>query len=368
MNQEHKILETMECLHASDDICERVLAQAHGAPRRKAGHAWPMAAVIALLGVVLTATGGAAYAVLSADADFFPRIWGGHGMEGKNEWSFATDSGDVLSYSRTVTTLDPDELGADFANKAEGVGLSTTGNGYTLDVESMIVDANGCGAVTLRLSNPNGVKYAPQYGGPGDLVLNGEHTGGIDLVGMSMVSGDPDFASTELILDSERSSDTEFYVTMYFDAWGQLDAVLSGVYWEVAWHTGEGDDTQDFRVQTEVFYPSKVVDTVQFEGDGFTAKLSPLSVAVVFPKTYDDEALLDYVSFILKDGSEIVVDDDVQGAMNYYTGTCWDKYTVGYTPSQPVNASEVESVVIRDRDYHDDGRTYELVEHVLTVK
>lgn len=368
MTTEKKMREAMACLHAADDLCERVLAAAAGAPRRRAGHALPLAAAVAILGVALLVTGGTAYAVLKANADFFERIWGDNGLGERVDWSF-TEKGTTHSFSRSFSTLDPTELGGDFENAAQGVGLSVEGNGYTLLVESIIVDANGCGAVTMRLSSPDGVKCAPQYGAPGELVLNDEHEGGIDTVVMDIPSDGFASANHELIRDEERSTDTELVFVMYFDARREnFNEMMKGVCWGLSWHEGEGDGTRYFDAETALFHPAKVVDTVSFVDGETKVNLSPLSIHLALAGSDKREVIVDCVSLMLSDGSEVVIKDDGAGIMNYYTGTVGNDGTTAFTLTQPVDPSKVERVLVQARDYEDDGRTRIDNEYVLTPR
>lgn len=79
MMDERAVRDAMTCLHPSDDLYERVMAEASGAggagraPRRR-GRAVPLGLAIALaLGVAL-ATSGVAYAALSGV--FGAQVWG----------------------------------------------------------------------------------------------------------------------------------------------------------------------------------------------------------------------------------------------------------------------------------------------------
>lgn len=125
-----------EGMHASEDMYEKVMARASHRGRKRGGA--PKIAVVATVALAAAlAAGGTAYAVLGGD--FFFRGWGDHGHGQVNTW---TVDGDGV-YSRTFGTVDEGELTDELKASAEYAGRAVEAHGYTLLVESVLVDDLG---------------------------------------------------------------------------------------------------------------------------------------------------------------------------------------------------------------------------------
>lgn len=316
MNEEAKIREGMESMHAADDLYDQVMARAEGSRRRRRGHALPVAAAVGLGLAGTLATVGIAGAIVTADPLFFVHAWSDHGEDGSSEWDVyggVNDDKYLYSVTRSYEGVGAEEASVDMASAVEGVGLSCELVGYTLTIYSMVVDSNCCGAATYTLANPDGVGYDPSYGAPGELVLNAD-TGsssddGLSVLQMLLPHDDGfGFADTCVMFDRDASSATEVHGTIYFGSFGELDALLAGVSWQLAGHTGEWDSMVYIDSTTEEFKPSRVVEAKAYEDEGGArAYLSPMSLSIDVNSSERDEFICDRVALRLADGSEHVV-------------------------------------------------------------
>ena len=137
-----------------------------------------------------------------------------------NTW---TVDGDGV-YSRTFGTVDEGGLSDELKASVEYAGRAVEARGYTLLVESVLVDDLGCGAATFTLSNPDGIKINPAYGMPGDAVFDDTS----DLRLLTTEFGDGTFASDYVVYDAEASTDTEMRGTIYFNSWQDAGSIASG--------------------------------------------------------------------------------------------------------------------------------------------
>lgn len=345
--RDKRLCEAMGRMHAAEDTYERVMERASGGRRRGRGPLPAGAAIgVAVAGVL--ATGGVAYAV--AGGDFFGRAWGDHGTGGQVEWSYYGNG-----YSQEYGSLDPEGVSDDLAASVERVGYSVEANGYTLSIEDMLVDENGCGVASFTLENPEGLQNNPEYGLPVEFVPADDAP--LDALGMFATGeGVSGLLDARWVYDQELSSDTVAQGTVYFSTFGSLDGVLSGVFWSLSWHTGGVDETgapsPDFanlEERSDTFVPSKVVGAREFVGeDGSAATVSPFSIHVDAAWKAGGDSSVDEVVLHLADGSTYVVVSDGDGSadMNYYTANLLEDGTVKYTFTRLVNVSDVVSVEV----------------------
>lgn len=366
MPNKNMIRETMQSMHASDDLYERVMERAtHPSRRRRRGAAMPLAAVAGLVVAATVAAGGSAYAIMNIQpgAPLLDRIWDDNGLGDRVDWVH-DETGDHMSM--TFSSIDPNQLGSDFINAEQEVGMTVEANGYTLLVESMMIDANGCGAVTMVLSNPNGISYSPQYGMPGELVLNGDDDPGLSIISMVIGTGPNDFANTRLIYNVETAEDTRMELVMYFDLAenSAARAIDEGVSWCLGWDGAQGSED----AFTDVFYPEQVVGSLDLSDGDSHASITPFSLRLAIEEYGESEVVSRLVAIELVDGSEIIVEDDDNGVVNFYTDACSDdRKTTACTFTQPIDTSQVKAVRFEGDRYIDHGRTRETVSRRFTI-
>lgn len=362
-NSQTRMRETLSCLHASDDTCDRVFARAAGRMRRRPGHARPLALVAVVTVACALVAGGAAYAVVNGN--LFERAWGNHGRGEVTPWTH-----DGLSFSRSYGMVDGDSVPAELSACAEEVGYTISAHGYTLSIGSLVVDENGCGAVDFVLTNPDGIDYNPEYGTPGELVFGDDS----DLRGVGLYFGEPDevgipdFPSHEAIYDEDASTDTEVRGTIYFASFKGASSLEKGIRWEMSFAgdvTDTGESSKSERVVTDAFIPSRGASSKPFAGEeGSIASLSPFSLVLDMDGDRDDiyEFSPDRVALQLGDGSEVVVQDMApdpetgESQINYYTASApEDMSTTIFTLTQLVDVDDVVGVHVEGHSHMRDG-------------
>lgn len=348
--REGKLSEALSCMHAPDDLYENVVARAAGGRRHRHGHARPLMAVAAAALIGVLAMGGTAYAVVSSG--FFQRAWGSQGNGDVVRWTMDTGHG-TLRFNKKFGGVNPEDLSDSLADAVEPVGYAVKANGYTLTVENVLVDENGAGAATFTLENPDGVKYHPEYGAPGELVFNGEDTGDGDLALLRARWGGEQSAPSRATYDVDTATSTKLHGTIYFAA-DNPDSVSKGISWVMGFNGKDGG----LDAATDVFRPTKYVPVHTFSDDeGHAVEVSPLAVMVDPDVSLGAEPLVDHVSLQLANGKEIVVADDGSGALNYHTASILSDNTVAYTSSQLIDADSVTAVHLTLRTCEGDTKT-----------
>lgn len=347
----NKLHEAMDTMQASDDMYERVLAQAQGEKRKAYGHAWPKAAALALVFVGVLGTGGVAYAV--ASGNFFQQALGNHGQGEQTSWAWTEEGQKAtynFSYTREYDSVAASEVSQDLENAVQEVGYTATYGEYTLTIENMIVDENGNGMVTYTLSNPNGL---PDYStNSGDARFDNDY----NYLNIVMVAANGSTINAyRAAYDADTSTATELHATLYFaDMSGnKLGAFADGVQWmfpvDGLSHKEEtAAESKD--VRTDVFMPTKVVDVTEFSnGNGVSVSMSPFAVRIVNANV-EDELVLEDFCFSLSDGTEKTLlhyeldNGGSSGVVNFYSASVASDSSITYTMTQLVNPDEVESI------------------------
>lgn len=340
--------DAMNCLRAPDDLAERAIAARHGT-RRRHGHARSLVAVVATALVATLAFGGTAYAVITSD--FFARAYGDHGLGDSAGWTVEDSQGNpAATYTREFTTVAGEDTTQAIADATEEVNLSASLNGYTLTVESMVLDANGAGAVTFTLSGEDSFDLY-EDAVSNELVFD---EGPLQLI--TMRAGEGGSLNNRSYYDSDTSTPTELRGTMYFTA-RDVNDLKGGVTWEIA---GVAPDGTAAEARTDAFTPSKVLATTTFtEAGGLEASLSPLSLRIGQPgKSEVYESVTSSVALNMSDGTSQTVMGDV--ATNYYVYTGWQGDSANHATlalSQVVDPNEVTSISVTGNDYTESERT-----------
>ena len=355
----------IEALHADNDLADRALARARSDQRRRRrrGAAKPISAVVAMAVAALLATGGAAYAVVNSD--FFATAWGDHGGGQTQSYSTTWDDGSVHTYTMEYGDgTASDEL----EDYVEHVGITLEANGYTLTVEDIAMDANAAGAVTMTLSNPDGVGYYEPAAATGELVLNGTDSDhGLDLI--SMYFGD-DFADDYCAIDRDASTDTEVHFTMYFASLNGASDLDRDITWKLSWH--EGDDiysTQSLDAQTEAFHSTRQIGVRRFSsGDGSWAEVSPFSVRCEVAQAETADAVR-AVTLKLQDGTEQIVNDQIGSTRYSYFGLIRNDGSTVNVPTKLIEPSEVTEVEITALHIiREEGQAAQVEEFTVTLE
>ena len=334
----------IEALRADNDLADRALARARSDQRRRRrrGAAKPISAVVAMAVAALLATGGAAYAVVNSD--FFATAWGDHGGGQTQSYSTTWDDGSVHTYTMEYGDgTASDEL----EDYVEHVGITLEANGYTLTVEDIAMDANAAGAVTMTLSNPDGVGYYEPAAATGELSFDA-YAGGLSSITMWF---DDDFADEYCAIDRDASTPTEVHFTMYFAGQNGADDLGRGITWRLDWSSGSGYYTDgNSGAQTDAFHSTKQIGVKRFSlDDGTFAEISPFSVRtqVVQPECKELVHAADAVKRIaleFADGSEQVVYESLSSTIGSYFGFIREDGSSIHVPTKLIDPAEVTGV------------------------
>ena len=249
--------ETMDCLHASDDVLEEVLKmtenknaegdkiQDNGQETRNRSkydknndsqnrHWHP--ARVAAAAVVLCAVAGTMFsteistyaeeaihfieAKLSpaseSDVETFADAALGDKSISTNHAERTNSSGEVLddpdSQRVAVDSVTANEL---LSGNVQNVDATVEVGGYTFDFEQLVVDKNGNGMLSYTISNPDGVKdwYESGYG---EINFNWYSNPNGGLVNPTIYSESGEELDSRLLLRSDISTDTELHVVACF--------------------------------------------------------------------------------------------------------------------------------------------------------
>ena len=326
--------ETCSHLHASGDTVTEVLNMAnnnktHTRPARRA----VIALIAAALAVALSIT---AYAI-GEHTGFFEQVFGDTGVQSRDAYEVVADdtkpnSGMVTVPAYERVSVDPDAAEELIGDQVQDVDQSFTMDGVTFTAESMVIDANGVGALTYTVSNPDG--FPDMSGAYGEtfpaLMEMDEEIGYYGEGGVPLVSaqrdGEEHLISPHTYLDSAASTDTQIRLTAYFWIyWGvepgdELRLTLRKFTYnydeplEIIGDDGQLEGTEPSIDETEehlTFTVDDLVPAVTFTAeDGHTASVSP--IGVVLDDWYD---ALQGLSLDYADGTEYVVKgDDVANA------------------------------------------------------
>ena len=349
---------SMGHMRASENLYDDVMARAEGGGKRRRGHAWPVPAVAALALVVALATGGTVYAV--TNNTFFQKAWGGHGMG--DGWRKPTDfktKGLPDSYSQDFTSAIKGDMPASITDAVENVGYVAEHDGYKLTIGAVVVDANGSGAATFTLTNPNGIDYNQDYGSPGELVFDNDSE--LRMLVVKLADGtDMDAAP---YYDRDSSTDTEVHGTLYFSApatsSGDMVDLTSGIRWGLAFsvkadgdRAAQGHVYDSYDAYTEVFKPTKSLPARTFmDAEGDVLRVSPISTVFSIPKDAVGKREQEpyRMALILADGSEVVVIDNASGIGNAYSGTIIDETTTVFVMTRLIDPDDIVSVKVTGR-------------------
>lgn len=314
------IEEALDSLHAPEDVAERAMS-ARAGTRRRRGHAPHISVVAIVLVASLLACGGTAYAI--ANSGFFSSAYGNHGLDDSVAWNVQDSRGNAAhTYHLSFDTVSAANADASLAEATEQVGLSTSIAGYTLTVDTLVLDANGIGAATFTLSNPDGIRYKRNVSA---YLLFDEDS---NLSDISMRFSDNSLPDYHTYYDADTSTDTEVHGTVYFAA-RDASSFEGGVRWMLSGADRSTNANEPFEAYTDSFTPSKALETRTFsDGSDYAASISPVGIRLTLPSREQvGETVAHELSLTLADGSErTIIADRADGStdINYYVAYGWD--------------------------------------------
>lgn len=212
-------------------------------------------------------------------------------------------------------------------------------DGYTIKLNTFLIDENGSGFLTYTLSNPNGVE--PDENGYGEVYTP---------LDPSLIIGDDlqsyKYMDAKTYLDTAATTDTEMHLVLYFSDFG-------------FWHKGDdlifavvrqsgGDWGGTISISPIAYLP---VTTFTSE-DGSTVEVSALGIHMDKPSAITNQISdLNPKELVLhmKDGSRYAVQSDRENVLNWVVGLCTvdenhDENGCTYSFNRLVDVDEIESV------------------------
>ena len=346
--------ETMDCLHASDDVLEEVLKMTENknAEREKIqdegqetrhqneygknnrsrnnNRHWHPARVAAAA-VVLCAVAGTMFsteistyaeeaihfieAKLSpaseSDVETFADAALGDKSISTNHAERTNSSGEVLddpdSQRVAVDSATANEL---LSGNVQNVDATVEVGGYTFDFEQLVVDKNGNGMLSYTISNPDGIKdwYESGYG---EINFNWYSNPDGGLADPTIYSESGEELDSRLLLRSDLSTDTELHVVACFT--GNLQE-NEGIRLDLI-KAKDNEDAGQWTVLDQKSVSFDVTDKLDgvalTDENGDAAEVSPIGLTV-WDATADEniEDVPDSITLKYTDGTEYVIDGE----------------------------------------------------------
>ena len=321
---------TFSTLHASPDTLSEVYKVVQ---RKKRRHTLTkgmlVAAVLAMCITVAGAVGIAtlikadvapADSVTDADLSAF-----GADSIGSDTPIVTDNSGQVLNLPKMERVA----VDAGTMQRLVGDYLSTVDavmevDGYTIKLNTFLIDENGSGFLTYTLSHPDGVDYRDVGYGKVDTAK--------DPVLFVGYVGSDHHMDTEVYLDAAASTDTELHLVVYFSDFGFWNRGDDLVF-AVAGQSG-GDWGGIISITPRTYLPA----TTFTAESGDTVTVSALGIRMPNPAAATGnvtDAVSDELVLHMADGSQYVVESEKDNIMNWVVGLC-----------------------IADKDYHIIGSAY----------
>lgn len=212
-------------------------------------------------------------------------------------------------------------------------------DGYTIKLNTFLIDENGSGFLTYTLSHPDGIK-ADENG-------YGEVFTPLD---PSLIIGDDpksfDYMDAKTYLDTAASTDTELHLVLYFSDFGYWHKGDDLIFAVARQSGGEWGGT--ISISPVTYLP---VTTFTSE-NGSTVSVSALGMRVNAPADITNQISdMNTKELVLhmKDGSHFAVMSDRENVMNWVVGlgTVDENHNVsglGYSFNRLVDVDEIESV------------------------
>lgn len=350
---------TFSTLHASPDTLSEVYRAVHEEEKpRKRHHIISKGLLIAaVLAMCITVAGAVGIGIADLiKANVTPAA----SITAADLHAFSAESMDsetpiVLDYYGNVLSLPQMERVSTDANtmwRLVGSYLSTVDavmevDGYTIKLNTFLIDENGTGFLTYTLSNPDGVTY-DDYG-YGEVYTP---------LSPWLYIGDPTshhLMDAKTYLDTAASTDTELHLVLYFSDFGY-------------WHKG---DDLIFAVDSHAngvattwggaisITPRTYLPVTTFTAEnGDTVEVSALGIRIDYIRRIAMsgspllELLVEELTLHMKDGSQYVVESERDYIMNWVVGlgTVDEAHNAtgcGYSFNRLVDVGNVESVTAK---------------------
>lgn len=218
-------------------------------------------------------------------------------------------------------------------------------DGYTIKLNTFLIDENGSGFLTYTLSNPNGVE--PDENGYGEVFTP---------LNPSLIIGDDpksfDYMDAKTYLDTAASTDTELHLVLYFSDFGYWHKGDDLIFAVNPQYAGDNPDTKTWGGSISIS-PIAYLPAATFTAEnGDTVKVSALGIHVAAPGAITNQ-ICDMVPrelvLHMTDGSRYVVDSARENIMNWVVGlgTIDENHHINggtYSFNRLVDVDEIESV------------------------
>lgn len=400
--------ETMDCLHASDDVLEEVLKMTENknAEREKIqdegqetrhqneygknnrsrnnNRHWHPARVAAAA-VVLCAVAGTMFsteistyaeeaihfieAKLSpaseSDVETFADAALGDKSISTDHAERTNSSGEVLndpdSQRVAVDSVVANEL---LSGNVQNVDATVEVGGYTFDFEQLVVDKNGNGMLSYTISNPDGIKdwYESGYG---EINFNWYSNPDGGLADPTIYSESGEELDSRLLLRSDLSTDTELHVVACFT--GNLQE-NEGIRLDLI-KAKDNEDAGQWTVLDQKSVSFDVADKLDgvalTDENGDAAEVSPIGLTV-WDATADEniEDVPDSITLKYTDGTEYVIDGE--DAYNTVV-SLKDNEKSWYVFNRLVDTGKIQSLDIKGHYCNLEDESQENYDRIYTI-
>ena len=218
-------------------------------------------------------------------------------------------------------------------------------DGYTIKLNTFLIDENGSGFLTYTLSHPDGIKADENGYGEVFTPLN-----------PSLIIGDDpksfDYMDAKTYLDTAASTDTELHLVLYFSDFGYWHKGDDLIFAVNPQYAGDDPDTKTWGGSISIS-PIAYLPAATFTAEnGDTVKVSALGIHVAAPGAITNQ-ICDMVPrelvLHMTDGSRYVVDSARENIMNWVVGlgTIDENHHINggtYSFNRLVDVDEIESV------------------------
>lgn len=299
MTAQDKFKRTFSHLHASEEIGEEVLNMTKEYKKtygRKFSTAVAAACAVVLIGST-TAVAAATH------FGFFKNAFGSAFAGGQEELTETKydAAGNVVS-AYTYPTMEHAELNEQEAERLAGEYVRSLNQTLTIgdwnwSLGEYLIDDNGMGSITVRLSNPNGIAdWKEAY-------LNHKETPVSN--GLIETKSGLTMDVTDYVVE-DSWTDTSVDLVYYFAPFGTLKKKDTLSYSNIVWNK---DGTSE---EKSIELPSaNRIGSMAYEANGAKVKISPVGIAVTYPDGKNgEEYVADQMMIRFKDGTEYTVLSD----------------------------------------------------------
>lgn len=276
-------------------------------------------------------------------------------------------SGEVLddpdSQRVAVDSVTANEL---LSGNVQNVDATVEVGGYTFDFEQLVVDKNGNGMLSYTISNPDGVKdwYESGYG---EINFNWYSNSDGGLTNPTIYSESGEELDSRVLLRSDISTDTELHVVACFTGNLKENEGIRLDLEKAKDNENEGNQTVLDQKSVTFDVTDKMDGVALTDENGDTAEVSPIGLTV-WDTTADEniEDVPESITLKYTDGTEYVIDgEDAYNAVVSFKDSGKSRYVF----NRLADTGKIQSLDIKghyfnftDESQEDYDRTYTMAE------